>query len=171
MNNLNRELKKEGKRICIVDVDGTLIDASRRFRVATKRGRVDWKVALDIRNIEILDKPMPKHIIDKIKNICRDICNEIIILTGRPENLKDITIRQIKNIDFKYDKLIMRNVGDYSNEVDFKIRKILEISKFGNICAIFDDNLEFLKHVKNLLHNVKIFYVTYDDVYELVELF
>ncbi len=169
MNFSRRNSKR--KRICIVDVDGTLIDSSERFKIATKKGKIDWNIALDEKYLRMLDRPMPRHVIDKIVRICNEKCDDIIVLTGRPERLRGVTLEQLRKINFTFSKLVMRKDSDYSKEIDFKISKILEISRYGNIVAMFDDNTELLNAIKSLFGNVKIYHVTRDDVYELTTIY
>jgi len=164
MRSLREDLKR---RACIVDVDGTLIDSSERFRVATRRGRIDWKVALDPKLVETLDKPMPEDILRTIVEKCREMCDIVIVLTGRPRRLEEITRRQLREIGFKYDLLIMREDYDLSDEISFKLRKIRDLYKKFNIVAIFDDNFQFLVAARSVVPSARLYHVTRDHVYEI----
>ncbi|NPA23815.1 MAG: hypothetical protein GXO23_05940 [Crenarchaeota archaeon] len=155
------------RRACIVDVDGTLIDSSERFRNATRSGRIDWSRALDPELVEALDKPMPDAIVRKIVEKCREMCDIVIVLTGRPRRLEKITRKQLREIGFRYDMLVMRSDNDFTDEVGFKLRKLRELSKHYDIVAIFDDNLRFLIAARAVVPTARLFHVTKDHVYEL----
>ncbi len=165
MRNLRGDSSR--RRACIVDVDGTLIDSSERFRLATRRGRVDWKVALDPELVERLDKPMPDNILRTIVDICKEMCDIVIVLTGRPRRLEEVTRRQLRRIGFKYDLLIMRDNYDFSDEIVFKLRKIRELSERFNIVAIFDDNFQFLVAARSVVPSARLYHVTRDHIYEV----
>ncbi len=157
---MNTQRKKP--KICIIDVDGTLVDSERRFKLAQRGNSINWEIALDPKIIEKFDRPMPKYIIENIINLCNESDCKIVILTGRPERLREITIRQLETIGLREEEyiLIMRREGDFRKELDYKISKLLELSKLYEIIAIFDDNIEFLKQVKTLLRNVKVYHVS-----------
>ncbi len=154
-------------KVCVVDVDGTLIDSSERFRISTYKGRINWKKALDPKLIERLDRPMPGHIIEEIVRKCREMCDKVVVLTGRPRRLEDITRRQLEKIGFRYDILIMRDDNDFTEEIVYKLRKLRELARKYEIAAIFDDNIRFLIAVRNMIPHVKLFHVTRERIYEL----
>ncbi len=154
-------------KCCIIDVDGTLIDSERRFRLGQRGSRLDWNFILDPAIVRTLDRPMPREIIEKIKQICEELgCNKIVILTGRPEKLREITIQQLCEINMRYDELIMRKNGDFRKEIDYKLSIIQEISRRYNIVAVFDDNEEVLKCIRALFPNIRTFKVSKEGVEE-----
>lgn len=154
-------------KCCIIDVDGTLVDSEKRFKLGQKGNKIDWNFILDPAVVKTFDRPMPREIIDRIKQICKELeCEQIIILTGRPERLREVTIQQLSEVGIKYDRLIMRKEGDYRKEIDYKLSIIQEISRHCNIVAVFDDNEEVLKCVKVLLPNVRTFKVSKEGVEE-----
>jgi len=156
------QVQEDKPRVCIVDVDGTLIDSERRFKIAQRGNHIDWNIALDPRNIAVLDKPMPDNIVKTIFNICRQLQCTIIVLTGRPERLREITVKQLEKIGLKPDSyiLIMRKDNDFRREVDFKLSKIVDLARRYRIVAIFDDNLEVLKSIKSVLREVRTYHVS-----------
>ncbi len=154
----------------LFDLDGTLIDSERRFKLGQKGNKIDWNFVLNPSIVQTLDKPMPKEIIDKIVEICQELkCEKIIIVTGRPENLREVTLRQLQDVNIKFDELIMRKPGDYRKEVDYKISILYELAKRYEITAVFDDNEEVLKCVKSIFPNVKAFKVSKEGVNEFIQ--
>lgn len=155
--------------VCVIDVDGTVIDSSKRFEIAKKGNKIDWKIALSETLVKTLDKPMPKELIDKIISICKENeCSKIIFVTGRPETLREITINQIRKIGFKKFELIMRKKGDYRSEIEYKLDILDKLLKSCNVKVWIDDNEEVLKNLKIRFQLLKTYLIKNYSITEYV---
>lgn len=66
---------------------------------------------------------------------------KIVILTGRSEVARDITIAWLKKHGIEYDELIMRQVNDTSDHVIFKKEAYMkEVKPKYTVLGSFDDN-------------------------------
>ncbi len=155
---------KRREKACIVDVDGTLIDSERRFRLAQRGNMIDWELALDPKIIMKFDRPMPRRVIDQIVSLCREAECQIVVVTGRPERLREVTIMQLERIGLREGEyiLVMRENGDYRREIDYKISRLMQLSRMYDIAVVIDDNLDFLKHARTLFRRAKLYHVSKD---------
>ncbi|MGC9147982.1 MAG: HAD family acid phosphatase [Sulfolobales archaeon] len=151
------------KEICLFDIDGVLFDVSERYlRALTadpKRGDTFWNIFFS-EDLLVLDKPLEKGVENLRK--CLEKNYDIIIVSGRPERLREATLKQLMNIgllenkDFK--KLILRRNNDIRKSYVFKIEIVKELTKRYVIKEIHDDDLEFLRRVSHIALNSVLFY-------------
>lgn len=128
------------------DIDGVLIDATRRLSMCINGSTIDWKCFLDCNKL-YLDSP-------KINNI--DFINylynrgfKIVLVTGRPETMRECTERQLSAYNVVYEDLFMRPSEDARPDPVYKTDAILRLLRSGlDIAAHFDDNLETVKALR-----------------------
>ena len=86
-------------------------------------------VVFDIDGTLLLRKN-PNHLICKYYAIlCDNSCCEVTLLTARPENMRQNTIKQLSKNDLhNFDNLIMKQSETLENEECFKRRLIKEIN-------------------------------------------
>lgn len=151
------------KKIAIFDIDNTLIDVTERYRKSIEEAEINphislykntyekrmkfWKVFLSGKYID-MDRP-DKEAIDLVKRKYYDKYG-IIILTGRPVRMKEVTERQLKDFGIPYDLLIMRPVDNKEPDNIFKpkvISKLLE--KDLNITEYHEDDPATASYIKD----------------------
>jgi len=118
------------KSTYFIDIDGTLLEHIE-----------DWE---NIENYETL-KALP-HAVSKT-NLWYNRGDIIILTTARPEDLRDITIRQLDNAGIKYTKLLM----DMGGGVRYLINDVPK--KYGRDKAISYNvlrNVEGLERVEDI---------------------
>ncbi len=122
----------------IIDIDNTLCDSNIRFELATKpNGKIDWEAAHIPNNI-LMDDPF-YPMIDLSKQYKQNGF-EVIVLTGRPESVRGVTIEWLKKYDIEYDQLIMRSWEDNFLKAPIYKKKMYETYiKEGVFCAYDDD--------------------------------
>ncbi len=112
-------------RLAIFDIDNTLIDSTERFRKSLEEvagRRVEsleelgpeernrfWDVFLSPKYLH-LDRPMERGIKELLER--RGEGYYILILTGRPERMREVTVEQLREIGVEYDALLMRRDDD-----------------------------------------------------------
>jgi len=86
---------------------------------------------------------------------------KVVIVTGRPETLKQLTLEELLKWNIPIHKLtfIFRRKRDRRRDVDFKIEAIANL---GNVVEVHDDAEEFLKKVKEIFPKIKL-YLHFDD--------
>jgi len=106
-------------RLAIFDIDNTLVDSTGRFRKSLEEvssGRATsldqlseeernrfWEVFLSPKYL-YLDRPMERGV--------KELLDRRGILTGRPERMREVTIKQLRDIGVEYDALLMRRDDD-----------------------------------------------------------
>ncbi|MCY3411819.1 MAG: hypothetical protein INQ03_09320 [Candidatus Heimdallarchaeota archaeon] len=121
----------------LCDLDGTLYNVSHRIHLINQ----SWKSFFNA-----IDK-------DIVNQWCLDLLKgmnhqgyKIILLTGRPEEYKDITKELLDRDQVPFDELIMRKNGDYRKDYEFK-EQIIETIDDEIILAI-DDQLAVINVFK-----------------------
>jgi len=118
----------------IVDIDGTLFNLKYDIRKVAKRNQ-----KLDLNKL-IKNKPY-KNIINFVNKL-KNFGYSIIIITGRPETLRDFTELQLKKANIKYDKLIMRPLKIPISEIPKFKKSIIENY---DVLYFIDDDLKIIK--------------------------
>lgn len=127
------ELEKPGEAV-IFDVDGVLSDAVGRQHFI-EEGRRDWDgffeacgddpvIAELVRLMELLDPKL-----------------QVILLTGRPMRVQPQTLAWLERYGLRWDLLIMRSRGDYSQVTWFKRDVVDDLRNFGfDLRLAFEDD-------------------------------
>jgi uncharacterized HAD superfamily protein len=118
--------------IAIVDIDGTIADVNHRLHFVRGRGRKDWKRFF---NAMHEDRPIPK-VIDWVRALAKD--HEIVLVTGRPEEYRDVTERWLRENDVPYARLLMRGLGDRRQDVVTKSELVSTLDR-NRIDLAIDD--------------------------------
>ena len=126
----------------IIDIDDTLSLAGKRFELAKKpNGKTDWNIAHDVELVK-QDKPnLP--MIDLAKRYKKEGF-KVVILTGRPDSIREVTEEWLKQYDVEYDELYMRNKSEHYIKATVFKKKIYQIYLEDVFCA-YDDDEEIIK--------------------------
>lgn len=98
-------------RNIIFDIDGTLADPKDRLHFLEKK---DWNSFYDA----CLDDAPIHHVIYLLQELKKN--HYIIILTGRPERIKDKTLQWLKANNISFDEIYFRKDGDYRPDYEIK---------------------------------------------------
>lgn len=136
------------KRICIMDIDGTLADARHRVHLVQKNkdsGKRQWGKFFALAKE---DKPY-SHIKLMNQMFGADPDIEIYLITGRPENLRKDTEEWLIKHNIFFNHLLMRPATDrrpdFESKKDlFEKHEVLSKSKDRIIC-VFEDRLKVAK--------------------------
>jgi phosphoglycolate phosphatase-like HAD superfamily hydrolase len=105
LNSSGRDLAN--RPVVIVDIDGTIADVHHRLHHIEGRGRnKNWKAFFEAMD---RDPPIPP-VIAKVRELAAD--NEIVMLTGRPEDYRQRTVAWLERHDVPFEQLLMRPGGD-----------------------------------------------------------
>jgi phosphoglycolate phosphatase-like HAD superfamily hydrolase len=118
----------------VFDMDGVLSDAVGRQHFI-ERGRRDWDAFFDAcgedaviaelaRVLELLDPKL-----------------QIVLLTGRPMRVQPQTLAWLERYELRWDLLVMRARGDYSQVTWYKRDTVDELRHFGfDLRLAFEDD-------------------------------
>lgn len=126
----------------IFDIDNTLSLSNKRFELATKpNGKIDWDIAhtpeyvlQDLPNLPVVDLAI-KYKKEGAK---------IIIITGRPDTIKNVTEEWLKQWGVTYDELYMRTKQDFYVKAPILKRKIYETYITDDIFCAYDDDQDII---------------------------
>ncbi|MGH9187106.1 MAG: hypothetical protein ACRD0U_15005 [Acidimicrobiales bacterium] len=118
----------------VFDVDGVLSDAAGRQHYL-EAPRQNWRGFFDACG----DDPL----IDEVARLLEllDPGLIIVLLTGRPVRVQDLTLAWLARYELRWDLLIMRDQGDYSAARSFKQRTVGELRSVGlDVRLAFEDD-------------------------------
>jgi phosphoglycolate phosphatase-like HAD superfamily hydrolase len=130
----------------VFDIDGVLSDAAGRQHYI-ERGRRDW----DAFFAACGDDPLIAEVGRLLELL--DPSLAIVLLTGRPISVQDVTVAWLERYELRWDLLVMRDIGDYQAAMRFKRRTVDELRAAG-----FDLRLGFEDDPRNvaMFHSVGI---------------
>ena len=118
----------------IFDLDGTLCNVDHRLHHVRKTGKKDWKAFFEA----LPQDSVNLAISDILDRLCLDY--QIILCSGRPEKYRTLTMGWLGANDIQYDKLFMRQNGDYRPDNVVKEEIYLNhIEPNYTIMGVFDD--------------------------------
>jgi len=126
----------------LVDIDGVLSDATGRQHFLDDGPKRNWRGFFDACGEDAL--------IGEVALLIEllDPALGVVLLTGRPVRVRDLTLAWLDRFGVRWDLLIMRNAGDYAAAREFKRQTVRELRDFGfNLRLAFEDdrrNLEML---------------------------
>lgn len=149
------------------DVDGVIVDVSERLRRAKELSRNKkefWELFFSD-ELHELDKPRPagvKAVRDRARR------GYIVIITGRPQKLLKVTLKQV--VEFTGVKpacIYMRRTGDMRPSATIKLELLERAIKEGfNIVEYHDDEEEVLKNIMSTYPNITL-YLHYNNSYKI----
>lgn len=119
------------KAAYIVDIDGTLANLSHRLHYIESEPK-QWDAFFEA----CADDLPIQDVIDVVKNLP----NEVIYCTGRPERVREHTMRWIQDNGLPYGLLVMRRDGDHRPDTIAKKEIMAELQGYGyRIAGVFED--------------------------------
>lgn len=160
--------QKEPQKVIVVDMDGVVADVSHRLHYIEKE-KPDWESFLS--EEEVKKDRIRTEVVEKIKEIKKHLGDlPVVILTGRPENLREITEEQLEEAGLDYIELIMKPEKlAYMKDVAFKkdiVTSYLPAQGYIPV-AFFDDKESILDMVNKVSPEAKLYKV--DDFETIVE--
>jgi hypothetical protein len=145
----------------IIDIDNTLCDSNIRFALATKpNGKIDWEAAHIPNNI-LMDDPF-YPMIDLAKHY-KNSGVEVILLTGRPESVREVTNEWLEKYGVEYDKLIMRSWEDNFLKAAIYKKKMYETHIHSDVICAYDDDQTIIDMWSDLgIPSFKVNIILYD---------
>lgn len=160
------------KSLCIVDLDGVLLDVSSRLYIAKSEGGGEgfWEIFFS-KHLLRLDKPRRAGI--EVVKRCLDNGSKILVLTGRPETLFEETVEQLEGLGMELGSrvfLLMRGRRGLRNPYTppgfepprvfekaragiFKLSVIEALARIYTIAEIHEDDVEVLERASKIVPN------------------
>jgi len=119
----------------VFDIDGVLSDAAGRQHFL-EWGRRDWDAFFDACG----DDPLVGEVARLLELL--DPGLSIVLLTGRPLRVQPQTLAWLAHNRLRWDALVMRDRGNYSQASSFKRAAVAELRQFGfELLLAFEDDL------------------------------
>lgn len=123
------------KKIVVVDIDGTVADCTHRQHHVNGEGKKDWKSFFST-----MDEDTPRtDVYQKAMDEAIHAGAEIIFVSARPEDYRDVTEAWLKKHDMDYIALVMRGRGDSRPDTQVKRDIHEKYLKQYEIVKVFDD--------------------------------
>ncbi len=118
----------------VFDVDGVLSDAVGRQHFI-ERGQRDWDRFFDACG----DDPVIEELAKVLELLDPQL--QVILLTGRPMRVQPQTLAWLERYGLRWDLLVMRARGDYSQVTWFKRDAVDELREYGfELLLAFEDD-------------------------------
>ncbi len=118
----------------VFDIDGVLSDAAGRQHFI-EQGRRNWSAFFEACGED--------PVISEIQRLLELLREElaVVLLTGRPLRVRPQTLAWLKRYRLRWDLLVMRDRGDYSQVTDFKREVVDQLRAEGLdlLLAVEDD--------------------------------
>jgi phosphoglycolate phosphatase-like HAD superfamily hydrolase len=118
----------------VVDIDGVLSDAASRQHYL-EAPRPDWR--------GFFDACSEDPVIEEVR-VLLDLLDpslQVVLLTGRPARVHELTEAWLGRYGIRWDLLLMREGGDYSAARQFKEEAVGELRLSGfELCLAFEDD-------------------------------
>ena len=111
-------------RSVVFDMDGVLADAAGRQH-HLEGAKKDWDAFFDACG----DDPLIEDVAPLLELLDRDL--RVVLLTGRPVKVKNLTLEWLDCHKLRWDLLVMRPRGDYSAARQFKQTTLPELREAG----------------------------------------
>ena len=132
MGALRKKQANEQRAVVLVDMDGTIADASRRERKFLRAKRKDW--AGFFRDME--NDPPIASVMERVRELAQRY--DIVILTGRPEKYRTQTEAWLAKQELPYTRLLMRKHGDRRPDFEAKAALLAELDQRRIVLALDD---------------------------------
>ncbi len=127
-----------GRKIILVDFDGTLCDITHRLHfINDKRKKRDWNAFFDA-----CDEDKPKQpVIDLVNTLYTSGKYWVYIISGRSDRVHDKSVRWLEDHKVEYHAFHMRPEGDH--QPDYLLKEgWLETIKAKNVALAIDDRTQ-----------------------------
>lgn len=94
-------------KLCICDIDGVIVNATKRFLAATIDGKIVWEKAL---SSELLH--LDELVLDAVKHLelIRSHYDQLVLLTSRYDHMRDATVAWLREHGVPgYDRAIFKS--------------------------------------------------------------
>ena len=153
-----RELECMPSQIVVVDIDGTIADASHRQHYLNQTPK-RWKGFMSA----CVDDTPISETVEWIDSLPEDV--GVALQTGRWPQQKELTIQWLHEHRIRWDLLISRSYHDkYVPVVDYKTSGISELLEYGyEIMLVLDDDPKIIQALDDLQIPNKYIYSGYYD--------
>lgn len=118
------------------DIDGVLVDSSKRLASCVRNGELDLSCFLDCAKLTM---DAPTHYIELANVLAKRF--RVVVVTGRPEHMRKCTEEQLRRYGLSFDGLFMRPDEDRRPDPLYKADAISRLINDGvYILAHFEDN-------------------------------
>jgi len=148
-----------GKRLLVLDLDGTLMDSQRRWeecqRLYPNNKKEFWNC---FQSERFMDLDSPK---ENVVSYAKSLINEntvTVIVSGRSEKQLNKTQEQLNKIGIIPNEIYLRKNGDFRKDFQFKgeiINQLIQKYIPAEVIVI-DDSDDVINHISQNYPNIKV---------------
>ena len=135
------------KPVYLFDYDGTLSDGSHRLHQLPTKDLHLTESWSEFNRLSEYDQPIESTI--QVMNSLYDSGAFIIILTGRSDEVCEISTQWLHDAGAKYNVMVMRQASDNRKDTIIK-EEFLRYIGLHRITAAWDDSVNVIKHLRSL---------------------
>ena len=129
----SRKSNGNPRPVVVVDMDGTIADASRREAKFLRRKKKDWPGFFD----DMENDPPIREVLARVHELAET--HDIIILTGRPEKYRPQTETWLKKHKVTPTEVLMRRTGDSRPDFEAKGALMRDLIDRRTVVMALDD--------------------------------
>ncbi|HDD63566.1 MAG: hypothetical protein DRJ32_00255 [Thermoprotei archaeon] len=150
------------------DIDGVLIDNTIRLKkcleivgvkaieeLSGESKSLFWKLFLSERFLS-LDRPRPLGISYVYRAVNKGY--KVVIVTGRPERLREATINQLNEFRISFDEIYFRRDNDFRKDFVVKPEIIRMLTYKYDFKEFHDDEEEILRRIAHFIKNAEFYH-------------
>lgn len=157
---IEKKSQREKISVILVDVDDTVMDVSHRLHyIESPTGKKDWESFFS--EEEVKKDKVKSKVVEKIKEVQKERGLPVVVLTGRPEYLREITVKQLKDAGLEFTDLIMKPIEKrFEKDISFKPSVLKEYEPV----VVFDDKESVLEAIHHIFPEAELYLVEGEDV-------
>lgn len=140
----SHSIARTSRPTVVVDMDGTIADASRREAKFLRGKKKDWPGFF--RDME--NDPPIQDVLDRVHELVDT--HDIVILTGRPEKYRPQTESWLKRYKVPALEVLMRRHGDTRPDYEAKSQLMKELLERRDVVLALDDRAPVCDYYKQL---------------------
>lgn len=130
-------------KVIVFDIDGTLANIEHRRQYVASKPK-NWKAFT-----AGIPNDTPNEEIVFLAKTFYELGNEVILCSGRGEESRDATVKQMEDFGVRFDKLFMRQAKDYRRDDIVKVELLAQIrEEFGEPFLWFDDRQQVVDAIR-----------------------
>lgn len=119
--------------VAVIDIDGVVADVRHRLRHVTERPK-DWRAFF----AGAADDPLLPEGEETVRRLAE--VYDIVYLSGRPERLREVTERWLRQHDLPAGPLLLRAYDDYRPARLFKVEVLRKLAETSTVVVLVDDD-------------------------------
>lgn len=130
-------------KVIVFDIDGTLANIEHRRQFVASKPK-NWKAFT-----AGIPNDTPHEEIVFLAKTFHELGNRVVLCSGRGEESREVTVKQMEDFGVRFEKLFMRQLKDYRRDDLVKVELLAQIrEEFGEPFLWFDDRQQVVDAIR-----------------------